>query len=78
MTGQGSPLAGPVTQDWGCDWGFRLLRTRCLSFRISSWKKSSEDGEGSMEEMQKQFMEDEKQRQRGDPRRAGVTEWFGL
>ncbi|XP_030221468.1 large ribosomal subunit protein uL23m [Gadus morhua] len=41
-------------------------------------EKSSEEGEGSMEQMQKQFMEDEKQRQRGDPRRAGVTEWFGL
>lgn len=31
-----------------------------------------------MEEMQEQFMEDEKQRQKSDPRRGGVTEWFGL
>uniref|UniRef100_A0A3B5MZK6 Large ribosomal subunit protein uL23m n=1 Tax=Xiphophorus couchianus TaxID=32473 RepID=A0A3B5MZK6_9TELE len=34
--------------------------------------------EGSMEEMQEKFMEDEKQRQKLDPRRGGVTEWFGL
>ncbi|KAJ3596089.1 hypothetical protein NHX12_002498, partial [Muraenolepis orangiensis] len=41
-------------------------------------EKSSEAEEGSMEALQKQFMEDEKQRQRGDPQRAGVTDWFGL
>ncbi|TWW75621.1 39S ribosomal protein L23, mitochondrial [Takifugu flavidus] len=34
--------------------------------------------EGSMEELQEKFMEDEKQRQKPDPRRGGVTEWFGL
>lgn len=34
--------------------------------------------EGSLEEMQNKFMEDEKQRQKFDPRRGGVTEWFGL
>lgn len=34
--------------------------------------------EGSVEEMQEKFMEDEKQRQKPDPRRGGVTEWFGL
>lgn len=31
-----------------------------------------------MEELQEKFMEDEKQRQKPDPRRGGVTEWFGL
>lgn len=34
--------------------------------------------EGSMEDLQEKFMEDEKQRQKPDPRRGGVTEWFGL
>lgn len=34
--------------------------------------------EGSVEEMQEKFMEDERQRQKLDPRRGGVTEWFGL
>ncbi|XP_067396697.1 large ribosomal subunit protein uL23m isoform X1 [Emydura macquarii macquarii] len=33
---------------------------------------------GSIEDIQKQFMENEKQRQRADPRRGGVTDWFGL
>uniref|UniRef100_A0A8C1C647 Large ribosomal subunit protein uL23m n=2 Tax=Cyprinus carpio TaxID=7962 RepID=A0A8C1C647_CYPCA len=32
----------------------------------------------SVEEMQEKFMEDECQRQKPDPRRGGVTEWFGL
>lgn len=34
--------------------------------------------EGSIEDLQEKFMEDEKQRQKPDPRRGGVTEWFGL
>ncbi|KAA0724236.1 39S ribosomal protein L23, mitochondrial [Triplophysa tibetana] len=34
--------------------------------------------EGTAEEMQEKFMEDERQRQKPDPRRGGVTEWFGL
>jgi len=38
----------------------------------------TKSAEGSVEEMQEQFMEDEKQRQKPDPRRGGVTEWFGL
>lgn len=41
-------------------------------------EKDRKAAEGSMEEMQEQFMEDEKQRQKPDPRRGGVTEWFGL
>lgn len=40
--------------------------------------KDCTPAEGSMEEMQEKFMEDEKQRQKLDPRRGGVTEWFGL
>lgn len=41
-------------------------------------EKTQAPAEGSMEEMQDKFMEDEKQRQKLDPRRGGVTEWFGL
>lgn len=41
-------------------------------------EKDRKAAEGSMEEMQEKFMEDEKQRQKPDPRRGGVTEWFGL
>jgi len=41
-------------------------------------EKDQTSTEGSMEEMQEKFMEDEKQRQKPDPRRGGVTEWFGL
>lgn len=40
--------------------------------------KDAKSAEGSVEEMQEKFMEDEKQRQKPDPRRGGVTEWFGL
>ncbi|KAL2094134.1 hypothetical protein ACEWY4_011446 [Coilia grayii] len=41
-------------------------------------EKEGRSAEGSMEEIQEKFMEDEKQRQKSDPRRGGVTEWFGL
>ncbi|XP_034032776.1 39S ribosomal protein L23, mitochondrial [Thalassophryne amazonica] len=34
--------------------------------------------EGSLDEAQQKFMEDERQRQKPDPRRGGVSEWFGL
>uniref|UniRef100_A0A8C5R143 Large ribosomal subunit protein uL23m n=1 Tax=Leptobrachium leishanense TaxID=445787 RepID=A0A8C5R143_9ANUR len=34
--------------------------------------------EGSFDAMQKEFMENERQRQRSDPRRGGLNEWFGL
>ncbi|XP_035272588.1 39S ribosomal protein L23, mitochondrial [Anguilla anguilla] len=40
--------------------------------------KDEKPAEGSMEELQDKFMEDEKQRQKPDPRRGGVTDWFGL
>ncbi|KAM9301516.1 large ribosomal subunit protein uL23m [Gastrophryne carolinensis] len=33
---------------------------------------------GSFEEVQSEFMENEKQRQRIDPRRGGLNDWFGL
>lgn len=32
----------------------------------------------SMEDIQRKFMEDEQQRQKADPRRGGITDWFGL
>ncbi|KAI2648187.1 39S ribosomal protein L23, mitochondrial [Labeo rohita] len=41
-------------------------------------EKDKKHEEGSVEEMQEKFMEDERQRQKPDPRRGGVTEWFGL
>ncbi|KAH0620971.1 hypothetical protein JD844_021911 [Phrynosoma platyrhinos] len=33
---------------------------------------------GSFEDIQKKFMEDERQRQKDDPRQGGVSSWFGL
>ncbi|XP_075996839.1 large ribosomal subunit protein uL23m [Genypterus blacodes] len=41
-------------------------------------EKDSAPAEGSMEEIQEKYLDDEKQRQKLDPRRGGVTEWFGL
>ncbi|KAJ8271461.1 hypothetical protein COCON_G00103200 [Conger conger] len=41
-------------------------------------EKDTKAAEGTMEDLQDKFMEDEKQRQKGDPRRGGVTDWFGL
>ncbi|KAJ8340046.1 hypothetical protein SKAU_G00346790 [Synaphobranchus kaupii] len=41
-------------------------------------EKDGKPADGSMDEVQEKFMEDEKQRQRADPRRGGVTDWFGL
>ncbi|KAG7468380.1 hypothetical protein MATL_G00142310 [Megalops atlanticus] len=41
-------------------------------------KKDAKPEEGSMEELEQKFMEDERQRQKPDPRRGGVPEWFGL
>lgn len=41
-------------------------------------EKDGKPAEGSLEDMQEKFMEDEQQRQKPDPRRGGVTEWFGL
>ncbi|XP_056138086.1 39S ribosomal protein L23, mitochondrial [Lampris incognitus] len=40
--------------------------------------KDKKPPEGSVEAMQEKLMEDEKQKQKPDPRRGGVTEWFGL
>ncbi|XP_078538866.1 large ribosomal subunit protein uL23m [Lissotriton helveticus] len=33
---------------------------------------------GSFDDVQQKFMEDEKQKQKNDPRRGGVPDWFGL
>ncbi|GAA6107869.1 39S ribosomal protein L23, mitochondrial [Tachysurus ichikawai] len=41
-------------------------------------EKEKQHEEDSVEAMQEKFMEDERQRQKPDPRRGGVTEWFGL
>jgi len=40
--------------------------------------KDATPDEGSMEALQEKFMEDERQRQKPDPTRGGVTDWFGL
>ncbi|XP_069480044.1 large ribosomal subunit protein uL23m isoform X2 [Ambystoma mexicanum] len=39
-------------------------------------KKAAEPG--SFEDVQEKFMEDDKQRQKDDPRRGGVPDWFGI
>ncbi|XP_028814506.1 large ribosomal subunit protein uL23m [Denticeps clupeoides] len=41
-------------------------------------EKEGKPVEDSAEGLQQKFMEDERQRQKPDPRRGGVTEWFGL
>jgi len=54
------------------------LAQQTFSFPDLFPETDSKPAEDSMEAMQEQFMEDEKQRQKPDPRRGGVTEWFGL
>lgn len=56
----------------------QLAQGQTFSFPDLFPEKDNSAAEGSIEEMQKKFMEDEKQRQRLDLRRGGVTEWFGL
>ncbi|XP_077953947.1 large ribosomal subunit protein uL23m-like isoform X2 [Gasterosteus aculeatus] len=56
----------------------QLAQGQTFTFPDIFPEKELKHEEGSMEEMQEKFMEDEKQRQRLDPRRGGVTEWFGL
>lgn len=41
-------------------------------------EKEKQHEEGSVEALQDKYMEDERQRQKPDPRRGGVTEWFGF
>ncbi|KAG8438153.1 hypothetical protein GDO86_008733 [Hymenochirus boettgeri] len=41
-------------------------------------EKEESPESGSFEELQKEFMENEKQRQKNDPRRGGLNDWFGL
>ncbi|XP_030646626.1 large ribosomal subunit protein uL23m [Chanos chanos] len=56
----------------------QLAQQQTFEFPDIFPKKDASLEEGSLEEMQKKFMEDERQRQKPDPRRGGVTEWFGL
>uniref|UniRef100_A0A3B3ZTU5 Large ribosomal subunit protein uL23m n=1 Tax=Periophthalmus magnuspinnatus TaxID=409849 RepID=A0A3B3ZTU5_9GOBI len=56
----------------------QLAQGQTFTFPDLFPEKDKKVTEGSVEEMQEKFMEDEKQRQRLDPRRGGVTEWFGL
>uniref|UniRef100_A0A8C6UKP1 Large ribosomal subunit protein uL23m n=1 Tax=Neogobius melanostomus TaxID=47308 RepID=A0A8C6UKP1_9GOBI len=57
---------------------YKVAQSQTFSFPDLFPEKDKKSAEGSVEEMQEKFMEDEKQRQRLDPRRGGVTEWFGL
>ncbi|KAM4617696.1 large ribosomal subunit protein uL23m [Discoglossus pictus] len=41
-------------------------------------EKEDKPEAGSFEEVQQEFMENEKQRLRGDLRRGGLNDWFGL
>ncbi|TMS05875.1 39S ribosomal protein L23, mitochondrial [Larimichthys crocea] len=56
----------------------QLAQGQTFTFPDIFPKKDQTVEEGSMDELQEKFMEDEKQRQKLDPRRGGVTEWFGL
>ncbi|XP_068459111.1 large ribosomal subunit protein uL23m isoform X2 [Clinocottus analis] len=56
----------------------QLAQGQTFTFPDIFPETAQESTEGSLEEMQQKFMEDEKQRQNLDPRRGGVTEWFGL
>ncbi|XP_068579717.1 large ribosomal subunit protein uL23m [Cebidichthys violaceus] len=56
----------------------QLAQEQTFTFPDIFPEKERAASEGSMEEMQEKFMENEKQRQKLDPRRGGVTEWFGL
>lgn len=56
----------------------QLAQEQTFTFPNIFPEKERVASEGSMDELQEQFMENEKQRQKLDPRRGGVTEWFGL
>uniref|UniRef100_A0A673K6U4 39S ribosomal protein L23, mitochondrial n=1 Tax=Sinocyclocheilus rhinocerous TaxID=307959 RepID=A0A673K6U4_9TELE len=56
----------------------QLAQQQTFQFPDIFPEKDKKHEEGSVEEMQETFMEDERQRQKSDPRRGGVTEWFGL
>ncbi|XP_061825998.1 large ribosomal subunit protein uL23m [Nerophis lumbriciformis] len=56
----------------------QLAQGQTFAFPDIFPEKANTPAEGSMEEIQEKFMEDEKQRQKPDPRRGGITEWFGL
>ncbi|XP_028306030.1 large ribosomal subunit protein uL23m [Gouania willdenowi] len=56
----------------------QLAQDQTFSFPDIFPEKDQKPAEGSVEEIQEKFMEDEKQKQKLDPRRGGVTEWFGL
>ncbi|KAM9854195.1 large ribosomal subunit protein uL23m [Aulostomus maculatus] len=56
----------------------QLAQGQTFTFPDIFPERDSTPAEGSMEDVQKKFIEDERQRQKLDPRRGGVTEWFGL
>ncbi|XP_062318686.1 large ribosomal subunit protein uL23m [Osmerus eperlanus] len=56
----------------------QLGQQQTFSFPDVFQSMDAKPPEGSADDIQNKFMEDEKQRQKPDPRRGGVTEWFGL
>uniref|UniRef100_A0A3P8VM86 Large ribosomal subunit protein uL23m n=1 Tax=Cynoglossus semilaevis TaxID=244447 RepID=A0A3P8VM86_CYNSE len=56
----------------------QLAQSQTFTFPDIFPEKDRKPAEGSMEELTEKYMEDEKQKQKSDPRRGGVTEWFGL
>ncbi|XP_053741851.1 39S ribosomal protein L23, mitochondrial [Synchiropus splendidus] len=56
----------------------QLAQGQMFTFPDIFPEKVTKPEEDSMEGVQEKFMEDEKQRQKSDPRRGGVTDWFGL
>ncbi|XP_048829495.1 39S ribosomal protein L23, mitochondrial isoform X2 [Brienomyrus brachyistius] len=56
----------------------QLAQQQTFQFPDIFPRKDGEPEEGSMEAIQEKFMKDEQQRQKPDPRRGGVPEWFGI
>ncbi|XP_068595615.1 large ribosomal subunit protein uL23m isoform X1 [Brachionichthys hirsutus] len=56
----------------------QLAQGQTFTFPDIFPEKDGTAAEGSIEDIRKKYSEDEKQKQKLDPRRGGVTDWFGL
>ncbi|XP_069596133.1 large ribosomal subunit protein uL23m isoform X1 [Ranitomeya imitator] len=56
----------------------QLVQGQTFQFPDLFPEKESSAESGSFEELQGEYMENEKQRQLNDPRRGGLNDWFGL
>ncbi|TRY77591.1 hypothetical protein DNTS_024418, partial [Danionella cerebrum] len=56
----------------------QLAQEQTFQFPDLFPKKEHTEEEGSLDDLQRKFKEDESQRQSADPRRGGVTDWFGF